>query len=130
MKDLAEGSCEDDTQDAAFLSIQLLAEHGENIAIDIDTTARIVSDIVNKGLEEPEAEESQGDPGTEEKQKILDLFLPALQATRAGEDVKLLAITDYHRIVEVHFNSSAVRKVNVDCDSGIAMIVDVCRALM
>ena len=64
----------------------------------------------------------------EDRQKILDLLLPALQATRAGE--KITKMTDNKNGVATVYFGVSRRAVNIECDSGIAMIVDICRALM
>lgn len=64
----------------------------------------------------------------EDKQKILDLLLPALQATRDQHDLIELR---YDRSVEAVFvvYEHGAFPVNVHADSGIAMIRDILRAM-
>ena len=63
----------------------------------------------------------------EDKQKILDLLLKAIQATRAGNDVSMLQYDASSDMVCVYFGSSGFpgRTINVHMDSGIAMLKDV-----
>lgn len=63
----------------------------------------------------------------ENKQEILNYLCKAIQATRAGEDVSLLEYDEEREWVIVYFNGHIGRKINVACDSGIAMIRDVLR---
>lgn len=60
----------------------------------------------------------------ENKQDILDFLLPALQLTRACEDLCSLEYDEELEIVTATF-AKGTRKINVACDSGIAMIRDV-----
>lgn len=64
----------------------------------------------------------------EDKQKILDLLLPALQATRGQHDLQELHYHAETESVMVVYEHGAF-PVNVAMDSGIAMIRDVLRAL-
>lgn len=64
----------------------------------------------------------------EDKQKILDLLLPALQATRHLYDLTSLKYVDKstcHQYVEATFASGYVKQINVSMDSGTAMIQDI-----
>lgn len=61
----------------------------------------------------------------ENKQEILDLLLKAVQATRAGDNVTMLEYDAEKEMVYVYFDGHIGRKINVACDSGIAMIRDV-----
>ena len=65
----------------------------------------------------------------EDKQKICDLLLPALQATRAFYDLDDLEYIPEQRIVIATFASGATKKVNVAMDSGTAMILDIVRQI-
>lgn len=67
--------------------------------------------------------------GSEDKQHILDLLLPALQATRDLEDLQGLAYDKEAEAVTATFSSGGAKRANVACDSGIAMIRDVLEAL-
>ena len=69
----------------------------------------------------------------ENKQAILDAFLFALWKTRAGRDIVDLQLTADQRTVVITYHTEGVRTetqlVNVDCDSGVAMIADICKAI-
>lgn len=62
---------------------------------------------------------------TEDKQKILDLLLPALQATRNLHDLMSLEIDAEQELVYATFESGYQKVVNVACDSGTSMIRDI-----
>lgn len=66
----------------------------------------------------------------EDKQKILDLLLPALQATRGLHDLIELKYDSSNELVEAVFSSGGRRYVNGTLDSGIAMIKDVISRIM
>lgn len=116
---------------------------------DMDSNIARAGTVAEDGLEEPEAE--KGHRPTEEelrdihrvsnelhdylvmemenKQEILSKMLPAIRATRAGVDVA--KITDNRNgSATIYFTTGARKAVNIEGDSGIAMIVDICRALM
>ena len=64
----------------------------------------------------------------EDKQKICDLLLPALQATSNLHDLASLKyerIGDYDEIVTATFDNGYSKTVNVSMDSGTAMIRDI-----
>ena len=61
----------------------------------------------------------------EDKQKILDLLLPALQATRNLADLVGLEYREDRELVYAKFASGNYKIVNVAMDSGTAMICDV-----
>lgn len=63
----------------------------------------------------------------EDKQKICDLLLPLLQATRAFRDLDDLEYIQDQDCVLLTFANGNVCRVNVAMDSGIAMIRDVIR---
>lgn len=69
----------------------------------------------------------------ENKQAILDAFLFALWKTRAGYDIVDLQLTADQQTVVITYHTEGVRTetqlVNVDGDSGVAMIADICRAI-
>ena len=67
----------------------------------------------------------------EDKQKILDLLLPTLQATRENADLKELTYKaqNDNEFVVCKFKSGFELFVNVTMDSGLAMIRDVIRHL-
>lgn len=61
----------------------------------------------------------------EDKQKICDLLLPALQATRNLSDLVGLTYDGKKDLVYALFASGAVKSANVAMDSGTAMIKDI-----
>lgn len=65
----------------------------------------------------------------ENKQKICDLLLPALQQTRSLYDLVDLEYIQEQGTVLATFPSRSIR-INVMADSGIAMIKDVVKTLM
>lgn len=65
----------------------------------------------------------------ENKQKILDLLLPALRETRNLHDLDNLEY-NANGLVYATFRNGYIKAVNVECDSGTAMIVDVISQLV
>lgn len=69
----------------------------------------------------------------ENKQAILDTLVMTLWRTRAGRDIVDLQLTADQRTVVITYHTKGVRTetqlVNVDCDSGVAMIIDICKAI-
>jgi hypothetical protein len=69
----------------------------------------------------------------ENKQAILDTLVMTLWRTRAGRDIVDLQLTADQRTVVITYHTNGVRTetqlVNVECDSGIAMIIDICKAI-
>ena len=61
----------------------------------------------------------------ENKQRILDLLLPALQETRNLHDLVALEYRADRELVYAKFASGNYKIVNVSLDSGTAMIADV-----
>lgn len=66
----------------------------------------------------------------EDKQKILDLLLPSLQATRNLHDLIGLDYDEESETVIATFNNGYQKRVNVALDSGTAMICDVIRQIV
>lgn len=66
----------------------------------------------------------------EDKQKILDLLLPALQATRNLYNLKALEYEDKTETVKATFRNGYTKRANVACDSGTAMIRDVIKQIV
>ena len=66
----------------------------------------------------------------ENKQKILDLLLPALRETRNLCDLDNLEYNSGNDLVYATFKSGYTKIVNVAMDSGTAMIVDVIQQLV
>lgn len=61
----------------------------------------------------------------ENKQRICDLLLPALQATQNLHDLVSLTYVHDEDYVFAKFASGGVKRVNVAADSGTAMIRDI-----
>ncbi len=61
----------------------------------------------------------------EDKQKICDLLLIALQETRDGSKLSELAYNEETELVTVTYAHGHTIPVNVACDSGCALIRDV-----
>lgn len=66
----------------------------------------------------------------EDKQKILDLLLPSLQATRNLHDLIGLDYDEESETVIATFNNGYQKRVNVAIDSGTAMICYVIRQIV
>lgn len=66
----------------------------------------------------------------EDKQKILDLLLPALQATRNLFDLVSLQYDGKNEIVVATFDSGYIKTANVAMDSGTAMIKDLIKQIV
>lgn len=61
----------------------------------------------------------------EDKQKICDLLLKALQETRNLYDLTNLLYDPENEVVIATFENGYTKKANVACDSGTAMIRDI-----
>ena len=66
----------------------------------------------------------------ENKQRILDLLLPALQETRNLHDLVELEYRADRELVYAKFASGYQKIANVALDSDVAMIVDVIRQII
>lgn len=66
----------------------------------------------------------------EDKKKICELLLPALQATRNLHDLIGLTYDPERELVIAWFASGAVKKANVAMDSGTSMIKDIIRQIV
>lgn len=65
----------------------------------------------------------------EDKAQICELLLEALKLTRAGADIEKLVYDEKTEQVGIIWRNGYVGKVNVACDSGIAMIRDITKSL-
>lgn len=66
----------------------------------------------------------------DKKQSALNALVCALHMTRAGGEVLYIDISDDERTATIVFTGGGSKTVNVESDSAIACIIDVCRALM
>ncbi|MGN0346521.1 MAG: hypothetical protein ACI4DU_04470 [Lachnospiraceae bacterium] len=62
---------------------------------------------------------------SEDKQVICDFFLKALNFTDAGAECVDLVYNSADESVSICYKNGALKRVNVACDSGIAMIRDI-----
>lgn len=135
----------EEVQDAVALATRDFAGCAWETVKDMHSAAVQVDRIASEYLERPEFQahtpteeelrdiyrEKRTNVKTQEpenKQHILDLLLPALQATRHLENLAILDYDAETECVKAFFSSEyggCVKTVNVACDSGIAMIRDV-----
>lgn len=66
----------------------------------------------------------------ENKKEIVGRLSILLKATRAGWDLDRLKLSEDQKEVLVIFRSGYEKRVNIECDSGIALIQDVIQSLM
>lgn len=106
--------------------------------------AEILTEIfrikANKAMCEPEEGPKQNDAfaeseliheskRSEDKFEIIKALSKALMMTRAGENILYIVYEAGHEEVQIKFINGYEKHVNVECDSGIAMIRDVVNAL-
>lgn len=65
----------------------------------------------------------------ENKEEIVKRLKFLLMATRAGSGIGELLLSEDQATVTVRFRNGGEKKVNVECDSGIALARDVLKAL-
>lgn len=69
----------------------------------------------------------------ENKQAILDTLVMTLWRTRAGRDIVDIQLTQDQTKALITWHVEGVKTetqlVNVECDSGVAMIIDICKAI-
>lgn len=65
----------------------------------------------------------------ENKFKICEELLKAVQLTRAGEDISGIHYDGEQEIVMIIYNNGYAKPVNVACDSGIALMRDVLKSI-
>ncbi len=66
----------------------------------------------------------------EDKREILVHLKWLLKVTRAGSDVDSLLLSSDEKTVSIVFNSGYSKDVNIEGDSGIAIMQDVAKALL
>lgn len=66
----------------------------------------------------------------ENKKEIVGRLSILLKATRAGWDMDRLKLSEDQKEVLIIFRTGFVKRVNIECDSGIALIQDVIQSLM
>lgn len=65
----------------------------------------------------------------ENKEAIAEQLLKAVQLTRAGQDVQAIEILDEGRTARILYRNGHSYDANIEADSGIAMIRDICRGI-
>lgn len=66
----------------------------------------------------------------ENKEDIVQRLSVLLKATRAGAGIHKMRLSEDGREVKAIFRSGSERVINVECDSGIAIIQDVVRCFL
>lgn len=65
----------------------------------------------------------------EDKKDIVDKLQVLLQATRAGEGIDNMHLSEDNKMVIIKYKNGTLSHVNIECDSGYAIIKDVLAAL-
>lgn len=73
--------------------------------------------------------EYKPEPEREDKAEIVDRLSHLLKATRIGSSIKKLRLSEDRKLVEIRYESGTGKLVNIDGDSGYAIIKDVMKAL-
>lgn len=150
VRDLADSRdevCSSNGRYAIDYAIKQISSVAVEKVSDVDCLINKAIEAAEDGLAEPEAEKGHRPTEAElrdihrvetydvmpEKdehlQAILDKLYFAVKETRAGEDVTNITVTKPGEAT-IYFYTGASKQVNIECDSGIAMIIDVCKALM
>ena len=150
VRDLADSKdevCSSNGRYAIDYAIKQISSVAVEKVSDVDCLINKAIEAAEEGLEEPEAEKANTPTEAELRdshrvetyevppeenenpQAILDKLYFAVKETRAGADVTNITFTKPGEAV-IYVYTGASKRVNIECDSGIAMIVDVCRALM
>mgnify|MGYP006943503052 CR=1 FL=1 len=66
----------------------------------------------------------------ENKKEIVIRLKLLLNATRAGEDIKKMELTEDKDFVMIQWENGSTQKVNIAADSGVALINDVLQAII
>lgn len=71
-------------------------------------------------------------PPEEDKGEIIEMLAHVLKKTRAGGDIKYLTMENFGpwTAVAVTYESGYTERVDVTADSGVVMIIDICKAIM
>ena len=116
-------------QDAALTAAGCMSEKLAALLCDALDDAEKVRDLACDAIAESEAV----DASKEDKEQIILDLIQLLQTTRAGADIKSV-IMHYSagrsvESLELFFHGETSLKVNIEGDSGIQIIMDVCKAL-
>ena len=66
----------------------------------------------------------------ENKKDIVEILSILMKVTRSGYDLDRLELSEDGGEVTVRYNSGYEKRVNVECDSGAALILDVVNAML
>lgn len=141
---IADDTTKEEARDALFHGISLMAHFASEMITDIETTALEVQRSAESMLQDPEEKghrpteeelrdmyrERHTNEAVENKTRIAEELASLLQGTRAGENVGKIEVSEDQTTAHIHFRFGSLKDVNIEGDSGIAMIVDICRALM
>ena len=67
--------------------------------------------------------------GMENKKLIIAYFLRCLQVTDAGEAIEAIALSADEETATLIYRNGYKKEVDIACDSGIAMIRDIAKAI-
>lgn len=65
----------------------------------------------------------------ESKRMIIAYLLRLLQVTNAGEPIEAIELSDNQETATIIYRNGYKKPVDIACDSGIAMIKDIARAI-
>lgn len=65
----------------------------------------------------------------ENKEEIVVRLKLLLAATRAGEDIDKMELTEDQNFVVIQWKNGCTQRVNIAADSGVAIISDVVKAI-
>ena len=65
----------------------------------------------------------------ESKRMIIAYLLRLLQVTNAGEPIEAIELSDDQETATIIYRNGYKKPVDIACDSGIAMIKDIARAI-
>lgn len=65
----------------------------------------------------------------ENKEEIVMRLKLLLAATRAGEDIDKMELTEDQNFVVIQWKNGCTQRVNITADSGVAIISDVIKAI-
>ncbi|MCM1193938.1 MAG: hypothetical protein NC123_18945 [Butyrivibrio sp.] len=65
----------------------------------------------------------------EDKKEIVTRLKLLLTATRAGADIDKMELTEEQHFIVIQWKNGCTQRVNIEADSGIAIIGDVLRAI-
>lgn len=125
-----EAAMNEDFVPTALAVIRKFAQMADEDADSIDAAITDVRHKIAEGLQEPEAVRASDPYEEENKSYICRQLSNLVRETRAGSDVLGITLQADQKTAVITYRTGARKEVNVECDSGIALIIDICRALM